>query len=59
MATTTATKLGGLARMLVQEKLLTEDEASAIQLQANMQKIPFITQVITSRKISEIGRAHV
>ncbi len=46
------TKLSGLARMLVQEKLLTEDEASAIQSQANMQKTPFITQVITSRKIS-------
>lgn len=38
--------------MLVQEKLLSEDEASAIQSQANMQKTPFITQVITSRKIS-------
>ena len=53
MATAIATtKLSGLARMLVQEKLLTEDEASAIQSQANMQKTPFITQVITSRKIS-------
>ena len=38
--------------MLVQEKLLSEDEASAIQSQANMQKTPFISQVITSRKIS-------
>jgi len=46
------TKLSGLARMLVQEKLLSEDEANALQSQANMQKIPFITQVITSRKIT-------
>jgi type IV pilus assembly protein PilB len=46
------TKLSGLARMLVQEKLLSEEEASALQSQANMQKIPFITQVITSRKIT-------
>ena len=51
-ANATATKLSGLARMLVQEKLLTEDEASAIQSQANMQKTPFITQVILSRKIT-------
>ncbi len=51
-AAVASTKLSGLARMLVQEKLLTEDEASALQSQANMQKIPFITQVITSRKIS-------
>jgi type IV pilus assembly protein PilB len=51
-ANATATKLSGLARMLVQEKLLSEDEASAIQSQANMQKTPFITQVIVSRKIT-------
>ena len=50
--TATATKLSGLARMLVQEKLLTEDEANAIQSQANIQKVPFITQVILSRKIT-------
>jgi type IV pilus assembly protein PilB len=46
------TKLSGLARMLVQEKLLSEEEASALQSQANMQKNPFITQVIASRKIT-------
>ncbi len=50
--TATATKLSGLARMLVQEKLLTEDEANAIQSQANIQKVHFITQVILSRKIT-------
>ncbi len=51
-AIASTTKLSGLARMLVQEKLLTEDEANAIQSQANMQKSPFITQVILSRKIT-------
>jgi type IV pilus assembly protein PilB len=51
-AAISTTKLSGLARMLVQEKLLSEVEASALQSQANMQKIPFITQVITSRKIT-------
>ena len=51
-ATATNTKLSGLARMLVQEKLLSEDEAGAIQSQANMQKSPFISQVIMSRKIT-------
>jgi len=51
-ATATTTKLSGLARMLVQEKLLSEDEAGAIQSQANIQKVPFISQVIASRKIT-------
>ncbi|MEO7343215.1 MAG: type IV-A pilus assembly ATPase PilB [Methylotenera sp.] len=53
MATTTTTnKLSGLARTLIQEKLLSEDEAHAIQAQANSIKSPFITQLIQSRKIS-------
>lgn len=45
-------KLGGLARMLVQENLLSEADATALQSQANTVKIPFITQVITSKKVS-------
>ena len=53
MATTTTTnKLSGLARTLIQEKLLSEDEAHAIQAQANSIKSPFITQLVLSRKIS-------
>jgi len=51
-ATATSIKLSGLARMLVQENLLTEADANAIQAQANTVKIPFITQAITSRKVS-------
>jgi type IV pilus assembly protein PilB len=53
MATATpSTKLSGLARTLIQEKLLSEDEANAIQAQANSIKSPFISQLIQSRKLS-------
>ena len=53
MAATAATiKLSGLARMLVQENLLSEAEAINIQSQANIAKTPFITNVIASRKVS-------
>ena len=51
-ATATSAKLNGLARVLVQENLLSETEALAIQSQANLSKTPFITQLITSRKLS-------
>jgi type IV pilus assembly protein PilB len=51
-ATATSAKLNGLARVLVQESLLSETEALAIQSQANLSKTPFITQLITSRKLS-------
>jgi type IV pilus assembly protein PilB len=43
-------KLSGLARSLIQEKLLSEEEAPAIQTQANAAKNPFITQLILSKK---------
>ena len=48
----TPNKLSGLARTLIQEKLLSEDEAKAIQAQAISVKSPFITQLITSKKLS-------
>ena len=51
-ATASTIKLSGLARILVQENLLSETEATAIQTQANMVKAPFITQVIASKKVS-------
>ncbi|GBG15609.1 type IV pilus assembly protein PilB [Novimethylophilus kurashikiensis] len=47
-------KLGGLARILVQEKLLPEEEAEAIQKQANAQSLPFVAQVISSKKLSAL-----
>jgi len=45
-------KLGGLARMLVQENLLSEDEAASLQIQANTQHIPFVKQLVSSNKLS-------
>ncbi len=53
-ATSTPIKLGGLARTLVQEKLLTEAEAEAIQKQANIQNLPFVTQVAISKKLTPL-----
>lgn len=45
-------KLSGLARTLIQEKLISEDEANAIQAQANTIKSPFVTQLVLSKKVS-------
>lgn len=47
-------KLSGLARTLIQEKLLSEDEANAIQAQAHAIKSPFITQLIQSKKLGAL-----
>jgi len=52
MALVPTTNLSGLGRKLVQEKLLSEDEANSIQAQASAQRNPFVTQAILSRKIS-------
>ena len=38
--------------MLVQDKLLSEDEAMAIQTSANTQHVPFISQLVSSKKLS-------
>jgi type IV pilus assembly protein PilB len=52
MATATLpSKLGGLARMLVQDKLLSEDEAIAIQTSAATHQLPFISQLVSSKKL--------
>lgn len=51
-ATATSIKLSGLARLLVQENLLSEADANTIQSQANVAKSPFISNVIASRKVS-------
>lgn len=50
-------KLSGIARTLIQEKLLSEDEARAIEQQAHSSKTPFITQVIQNKKISALAIA--
>ena len=52
VAATLPSKLGGLARMLVQEQLLSEDEAVAIQTAASAAHAPFISQLVQSRKLS-------
>ncbi|MEO8418425.1 MAG: type IV-A pilus assembly ATPase PilB [Methylophilaceae bacterium] len=46
------TKLSGLARMLVQEKLLSENEAAAIQTLAINQQSPLVSQLVLSKKIT-------
>ncbi|HSR02716.1 MAG TPA: type IV-A pilus assembly ATPase PilB [Methylophilaceae bacterium] len=46
------TKLSGLARMLIKEALLTEEEAADMQSQADIANVPFISQVISSKKLS-------
>jgi type IV pilus assembly protein PilB len=51
-ATATSIKLSGLARLLVQENLLSEADANTIQSQANLAKSPFISNVISSKKVS-------
>jgi type IV pilus assembly protein PilB len=48
------TKLSGLARTLIQEKLLSEDEAKAIEEQARISKPPFISQAIQSKKLNPL-----
>ena len=45
-------KLSGIARTLIQEKLLTEEEATAIQTKANAANTPFLTHLIASKKLS-------
>jgi len=58
MATVPAqTKLSGLARTLIQEKLLSEDEARVIEGQAYTAKTPFIAQLIQSKKLSPMAIA--
>ena len=53
-AVSTPIKLGGLARMLVQEKLLTENEAESIQAQASSHSTPFVTALLASRKLTAL-----
>lgn len=57
-AVTSPSKLGGLARMLIHQKLLSEDEALALQSAANAAKVSFITQLLTSRKLSALQVGH-
>ena len=38
--------------MLVQEKLLSDQDAEAVQTQANTQNVPFVTQLVKSHKLT-------
>lgn len=57
-AVTSPSKLGGLARMLIHQKLLSEDEALALQAAANAAKVSFITQLLQARKLSALQVGH-
>ena len=50
-ATTLPSKLGGLARMLVQEQLLSEEDAASVQASATAQRVPFVSQLVQSKKL--------
>lgn len=53
-ADTTPNKLSGLARILINQKLLSEEEATAIQTAANNKQISFITQILQSRQLTAL-----
>lgn len=54
MSSTPPGKLGGLARLLVQEELLSEADAIAVQANAITMKMAFVTQLVQSKKISAL-----
>ncbi|AKR43734.1 type IV-A pilus assembly ATPase PilB [Methylophilus sp. TWE2] len=45
-------KLGGMARMLVQSSLMSEEDASALQEKSYAQKISFLAAALAQKKIS-------
>lgn len=53
----TASPLSGLARTLVQQKLLVEVDAQAIQAQANAANTGFVTQLLLSKKMTALAIA--
>ena len=55
MVATMHSSLSGLARALVQNRLLIQVDAEAIQLQANSSGISFITQLLQTGKLSARG----
>ena len=50
----TSIKIGGLARMLVQENLLSDDEANAIHAASQKNQVAFISQLVSSKKLSAL-----
>jgi len=45
-------KLGGIARMLVQSSLMSEEEAAALQEKSHAQKITFLAAALAHKKVS-------
>ena len=57
VAVTNTTSLSALARTLVQQGKLIEQEAEAIQSQANSSRISFVAQLVLSRKMAALDVA--
>lgn len=53
-ADTTPNKLSGLARILIHQKLLSEEAAIAIQSAANNKQVSFITHIVQSRQLTAL-----
>ncbi|MFQ5754982.1 MAG: type IV-A pilus assembly ATPase PilB [Acidiferrobacterales bacterium] len=55
----TATSIGGLALRLVRDNLLSTSDAERIQSEATTQKVPFVTQLVQSKKLDSATVAKV
>ncbi len=55
----TATSIGGLALRLVRDNLLSTTDAERIQSEATTQKVPFVTQLVQSKKLDSATVAKV
>jgi type IV pilus assembly protein PilB len=54
-----ATSIGGLALRLVRDNLLSSGDAERIQSEATAQRIPFVTQLVQSKKLDSATVAKV
>ncbi len=58
-APSTATSIGGLALRLVRDNLLSTADAERIQAEATAQRVPFVTQLVQSKKLDSATVAKV
>ena len=54
-----ATSIGGLALRLVRDNLLSSSDAERIQSEATAQRVPFVTQLVQSKKLDSATVAKV
>jgi type IV pilus assembly protein PilB len=54
-----ATSIGGLALRLVRDNLLSSSDAERIQSEATAQRVPFVTQLVQSKKLDSTTVAKV